>query len=365
MVDSPLAADDARAVQGFSCFRLDPIEDPRWAQLIKKHPKASVFHSVAWLRALRRTYGYEPAAFTTSSPTGELKNGIVFCRINSWLTGRRLVSLPFSDHCEPLFDSTEDLNSVIHNLRSSLKHERWKYLQLRPVNAIPGLRDGEPRWQPAQEYFLHSLDLRPELNDIFKALHKDSIQRRIQRAEHGGLVEKCGRSEVLLRDFYSLFLVTRRRQCVPPTPYKWFHNLIHDLDEALEIRVAYKDGLPIAAILTLQFRDVLYYKYGCSNVKFNNYGATPWLFWRAIACAKSKGVTEFDLGRTDQNNGGLLAFKNRWVPHPKRLVYWQYPYSPNHKLAGNWRGRLAKSAFSLLPGSLQTVIGKWLYPHVG
>lgn len=25
------------------------------------------------------------------------------------------------------------------------------------------------------------------------------------------------------------------------------------------------------------------------------------------------------------NNGGLLAFKNHWVPTTKRLVYWQYP----------------------------------------
>ena len=40
---------------------------------------------------------------------GELANGIVFCRVESRLTGRRLVSLPFSDHCDPLVDSIGDL----------------------------------------------------------------------------------------------------------------------------------------------------------------------------------------------------------------------------------------------------------------
>jgi hypothetical protein len=356
---------DTVAMQGLPCYQLDPLQDPRWAQFVEKHPRASVFHSVAWLRALRRTYRYEPVVFTTSPPSGDLKNGLVFCRINSWLTGRRLVSLPFSDHCEPLFDSGEDAKAVIRNLKSALEQEEWKYLQIRPVNAIPGLGDGDTRWQPTQEFVLHLLDLKPDLNYIFEALDKDSVQRRIQRAERGGLVEKCGRSEALLKDFYRLFLITRRRQRVPPTSYKWFHNLVRDLDKALEIRAAYKDGVPIAAILTLQFREILYYKYGCSDEKFNNYGATPWLFWRAIAWAKTKGFTEFDLGRTEQNNPGLLAFKNRWVPNPRRLIYWQYPSAAHSKLPENWKGKVAKSAFSLLPGNLQIVIGKWLYPHVG
>jgi GNAT acetyltransferase-like protein len=364
-MDGSNTAPERKLVEGIPCFQLDPIEDPRWARFTGKHPQASIFHSVAWLQALRDTYGYQPVVFSTSPPGEELKNGLVFCRINSWLTGRRLVSLPFSDHCEPLFDSIEDAKAVIQNLRSVLAHEKWKYLQIRPVNFIPGLGDGVASWQPTQEYFLHLLDLKPDLDHIFKTLDKDSVQRRIQRAERGGLVENCGNSEDLLNDFYRLFLLTRRRQRVPPTPLAWFRNLVRDLGEALEIRVAYKAELPIAAILTLQFRDVLYYKYGCSNAKFNNYGATPWLFWKAIERAKSKGLVEFDLGRTDRDDQGLLAFKDHWVPSPKRLLYWQYPCASAQKLSSSWQGKLGKSGFSLLPGRVQVYIGRWLYPHAG
>jgi GNAT acetyltransferase-like protein len=360
-----ITAPECNADRGFPCFQLDPIQDPRWAQFIDKHPRASIFHSVEWLQALRDTYRFLPVVFSTSPPGEDLKNGLVFCRIDSWLTGRRLVSLPFSDHCEPLFDSVEDAKAVIQNLRSALDHEEWKYLQIRPVNSIPNLGDGDMRWQPTQEYFLHLLDLKPDLDHIFKSLDKDSVQRRIQRAERGGLVEKCGNSEDLLNDFYSLFLITRRRQRVPPTPFSWFRNLIRGLGEALEIRVAYKAELPIAAILTLRFRNVLYYKYGCSNAKFNNYGATPWLFWKSIQCAKSKGLVEFDLGRTDREDKGLLSFKNRWVSSPNRLVYWQYPSANRQKLSSSWQGKLGRRIFSLLPGPGQVFIGRWLYPHVG
>ena len=83
-------------------YKIDPLSDPRWPEFLQRHPDAAIFHTPEWIEALRRTYGYEPVVYTTSSPGSDLTNGIPFCRINSWLTGRRLVSLPFSDHCQQM-----------------------------------------------------------------------------------------------------------------------------------------------------------------------------------------------------------------------------------------------------------------------
>ena len=89
----------------------DPIGDPRWSELLDRHPAASIFHSPGWLNALRQTYGYEPFVVTTSTgPT--LENGMVVCRVKGW-TSRRLVSLPFSDHCDPLVDDSDDLSEML------------------------------------------------------------------------------------------------------------------------------------------------------------------------------------------------------------------------------------------------------------
>jgi hypothetical protein len=117
-----------------SVHRVNPLSDPRWDTLAAQHPKASAFHQRSWLEALQRTYGYEPIVFTTSSPSAELKNGILFCHINSWLTGHRLVSLPFSDHCEPLCDSIEEMETLIHQSQDFVKARRWRYLELRPMD---------------------------------------------------------------------------------------------------------------------------------------------------------------------------------------------------------------------------------------
>jgi hypothetical protein len=346
-------------------YQLDPTKDVRWAKLVGKHPRASVFHTAGWLEALRRTYGYAPVVFTTSSATGDLKNGLVFCHVKSWLTGSRLVSLPFSDHCEPLYDSTEDLDFLVRYLQTALEHQRWKYLELRPISQNCGHIGSETGFLPASRYFLHTLSLNSDMGELFQGLDKDSVQRRIQRAGRAGLVEKCGRSGDLLKSFYSLFVMTRGRHNLPPIPYAWFRNLIQCLDNALEIRVAYKDETPVAAILTLRFRDTVYYKYGCSDVRFNNYGGIPWLLWRAIVAGKSSGAMELDMGRTEEDNPGLLAFKNHWVPQPKELVYWKFPYTSFIDSPDSLKVKLAKYVFSCMPNGLLTLTGRLIYRHIG
>ena len=88
-------------------YQIDPLSNGRWREFISHRPRASVFHTVEWLKAIQLTYGYQPVVLTTSGPDENLKNGVLFCKIQSWMTGRRMVSVPFSDHCEPLVSCRE------------------------------------------------------------------------------------------------------------------------------------------------------------------------------------------------------------------------------------------------------------------
>jgi hypothetical protein len=347
-----------------SVHRVNPLSDPRWDTLAAHHPKASAFHQRSWLEALQRTYGYEPIVFTTSSPSAELKNGILFCHINSWLTGHRLVSLPFSDHCEPLCDSIE-METLIHQSQDFVKSRRWRYLELRPMDEQFGEIASTMGLAQAGRYFLHIIDLRPTVDEIFRSFNKDSVQRRVTRADRAGLVEKSGNSSDLLRDFYDLLVITRSRHQLPPPPYSWYQNLADCEGKSLEIRVAYQDQKPIAAILTLRFRTTTYFKYGCSDARFNKFGATPWLLWKAIAAAKSQGALAFDMGRTQDKNEGLLAFKNNWAPGNRPLNYWRGPAGSSSEITEGWKLGLAKRVFSHLPHGLLVMSGKLMYRHIG
>jgi len=83
-----------------------------------------------------------------------------------------------------------------------------------------------------------------------------------------------GRSEALVDMFYALLLRTRRRHRFPPHPRAWFNQLAECLGNHMKIRVASKNGRPIASILTLSWKDVMAYKYGCSDERFHNLRST-------------------------------------------------------------------------------------------
>src|SRR5580692_9349194 len=111
-------------------YWIDPLQDGRWASLVERHPRGSVFHTSAWLEALSRTYGYQPVALTSCSPREELSDGMLFCEVKSWISGSRLVSLPFSDHCQPLLRRPEDLTDFISCLRERCGRSTWKYIEV-------------------------------------------------------------------------------------------------------------------------------------------------------------------------------------------------------------------------------------------
>src|SRR6266581_1887445 len=137
-------------------YELDPLGDPRWTALVESHPLSSIFHTREWLNALRQTYNYKLRAFTTSAPGKLLSNGIVFCQVNSWLTGSRLVSLPFSDHCDPLLECPKDFEAFLSAVQEKTAGQ-FTYSEIRP-RSIPLER--QPNFKAWNRYHLHVLDLR-------------------------------------------------------------------------------------------------------------------------------------------------------------------------------------------------------------
>jgi CelD/BcsL family acetyltransferase involved in cellulose biosynthesis len=340
---------------------LDPLRDPRWAEFISRHHSASVFHSPQWLEAVRRTYGYPAVVYTTSSPSSPLSNGIVLCQINSWLTGRRMVSVPFSDHCEPLLDSPSAAVAIVEKLKSAADAGKWKYVELRPVSKLPALADTVE--SPA--CYLHMLDLRPTAAELLRQTHKTAVQQPIRRAEREGLVYEGGYSERLLNAFYRLMVQTRRRHQLPPQPLQWFRNLAACMGDRLQIRVAFKDSKEIAGVLTLQYKDVVVYKYGCSDTAFHNLGGTQFLFWKTIMEAKAAGLTCMDFGRSDADNPGLIAFKDRWGAKSSELTYLRWYQKQVPEVARRRSSGALKQLFARMPDAVLQATGRILYRHVG
>ena len=350
-----------RREEKMTVFRIDPLHDPRWKTLLEWHPDASVFHRLEWLQALKSSYGYTPFALTTSGPGAPLMDGLPVCEIKSPLTGRRLVSVPFSDHCQPLVTDPRTVTAFIRTLTESVKSNRQKYFEIRAINYSASENHG---LGISHTYHLHRLDLRPPLESLLKKFDKSSVQRKIRRAERESLRYEEGSSEKLLNCFYKLMIMTRRRHGLPPQPLKWFQALIASLGSALKIRVAFKNDAAIASILTITYKKTMVYKYGCSDLRHSNLGGNTLVFWHAIQDAKALGLEELDMGRSDLENHGLAVFKENWGAQRSSLNYWRYPAQtakpgPEHLI------KHVKSLVAIAPDISLVMFSNLFYRHIG
>jgi Acetyltransferase (GNAT) domain len=340
---------------------VDPLSDRRWDELVASHPRSSAFHQSGWLRALARTYGYRPFVLTSSQPGKRLSDGIVFCEVKSWITGRRLVSLPFSDHADPLSSGGAPFE-MAEWMRAQCSRHNWKYIEFRPLSG--GIDAGHPA-VPSESFWLHTLDLTPSAEKLFSGLHKSCLQRRIRHAERQQLLYEKGSSDELLEEFYRLLTVTRRRFRLLPQPRTWFRNLLDCAGRNAQIRIVRKDSEAIAAILTLSHSRTIVYKYGCSDEAFHPLGAMPLLFWKLIEESKADGAELLDFGRTEFENEGLAEFKDHFGTLRTKLNYFRYPR--NARQAGTFTMNMAgaRKMLSVLPGPLSSTLGRMAYRHIG
>ena len=342
-----------------SVYLVDPLTDSRWLEFIETQQEATAFHSPRWLSALHRTYGYKPVVLTTSPPDTGLANGVAACEIEAW-GGRRLVSLPFSDHCQPLVSSADDHTELFGCLAEGIQSGRWRSVEIRPAET---LFEAGRNLTPTGTYWFHAVNLSQPLEVIYQRFHPSCVRRAIRRAERE-LTYEVGTSEALLTQFYYLLRLTRRRHGLVPQPIAWFRNLLACLGDRVQLHIASLADRPVAAILTLKFGKKIIYKYGCSDASCHRYGGMPLLFWRTIEQAKRDGFVTLDLGRSDPDNTGLVAFKEHLGGIASTLTYYGSLASRETALVRHTR-QATGWLFRRLPTPALSFAGRVLYKHFG
>ena len=303
--------------------------------------------------------------FTSDARGEELRDGVVFCKVKGWFGGPRLVSLPFSDHAAPLVLDEDHLREVLDYIAQGTARGEWSSVELRPPRSLNAVANSVP-YADGQSFVLHMLDLEPSLEKLFHRLNKDSTQRKILKAQRLGMRYDEGRSERHLQEFFQLCVITRRRKALPPPPFQWFRNLLECVGEQAKIRIARTaNGELAGAILTLHFKQTVLFKYGGSDARFHPLGTMPFLLWHAIEDAKSLGAAEFDFGRSETDNPGLIRFKDHFGAERFKFCHKVFPSTTWEPGADDWRLRVAKKVFAHLPDRALIAAGKLLYPHIG
>jgi CelD/BcsL family acetyltransferase involved in cellulose biosynthesis len=298
---------------GLAVVTLDPATDPRWAALLQTRA-AGLFHSPPWFRALADAYSFEVKAHVAVNAANVPQGGIAFC-ILADIFGRRVISLPFSDACDPLLVTTAAWPVLLRRLE-----REQAPLFLRCLD-----RSGQidPHFAIIKRARWHTLSVVPDSGAIWAGF-EGSARRAVRKAEHHGVVVRPLNGSDGLAEFHRLHVALRKRKYrLFAQPFEFFEAIKHrfqEVDGWFPLG-AFVDDRLVAATLYLRWGDTLYYKFNASCMSSLQLRANNLLVWAGISLAQSLGCRELDLGPSDDDQPGLIRFKRQFGAADRELRF--------------------------------------------
>jgi lipid II:glycine glycyltransferase (peptidoglycan interpeptide bridge formation enzyme) len=344
---------------------IDPTTDCRWDQFVDSHEKGTIFHTSAWARVLKETYGCILQYYILENEAGQLKAAIPLCSVRSWLTGRRLVCLPFSDYCSPLSDNEADITLLLNSVKEDMMTGAAGYLEIRGWHN--GINPSELELVIRNYHLDYFLDLEPDVNTLENRFHH-SIRRCIKQGQKRGVSVRITSTEADLDYFYKLNVTTRKKLGVLPQPRAFFKALYrHVISQNLGfIVVAESEGKIIAGVLFLTYKNTIYYKFNASDERHLQKRPNHLIIWEAIRYACANGYKLFDFGRCSPEEEGLRTYKRHWGAREVSLPYYYYPEVKGLATIteNSLRYRIMKILSHMVPTFVFRITGSLLYKHM-
>lgn len=320
-----------------------------------------------WHDLIQRLYGFTVTTLTTRGADGALTGLLPVCALNSPLTGRRIVSLPFSDTCPLLAADEAAASDLIDQAVDLAQSHRARYLELRTGQHPVLARRAD--FAPSDVYAQWRVALHPDTDALFKAL-RDPVRRQVRKARKLGVTVRFASTREEVRSYHHLHLLTRsKKHGMPAQSSRFFLDLWDTFapEDSVQVLLAEYEGLPIGGMVLVASGAIVRYAYGASDERYLRLAPNNLLMWEAISWAAAHGYRYFDMGRTARDNHGLMEFKRGWGATEEPLPYYYYP-----RVAGlastsehSWKYRALTSCWKRLPLSVSEMVGSALYKHLG
>ncbi len=334
------------------------MDDPRWLEFVAHHPDATPFHTSAWSHVLEACYGYRPLLVAVADADGRLQAGLPLMAVQSRLTGRRIVALPFSDYCVPLASDDAGLRELLDGLQVWWAEHQRPTIEIRwPLRPLASVYPGE-------KMVRHVTPLDADAGQMLRRFKK-SVVRLIHQAESAGLTIQQSDTWEAVQTYYRLHVETRRRLGAPTQPFRFFRLLWEHMLRPGQgfVLLAYQGETPIAGAVFLHANKLLVYKYGASLAEYWRLRPNNLLFWRAIQWGCENGYQTFDWGRTDYDDEGLRQFKQGWGSAESVLQYSILSSQAPTSAKGRLQERYLPAVIQKSPAWVGRAIGEVLYGH--
>ncbi len=347
---------------------IDPRTEERWDSFIKRHYLAQIYNDSTWVEIIEASFKHIKSKHLAiiEPETGEIKASLPLYLVKSWITGNRLVSVPFGTICDPLVCSASELKQLFdYALRLKEKY-RCKYIEIKTFQADKYFNDNRISIQ--KNYKHHYLLLNKDFEELAKSF-KRTARQSVRKAKECELKVYEAQSEDELKIFYRLYTKMRRRNCIPTQPYQFFYMLWNKLLPGgnLTILLVRKDQQVIGGALLLKFKQRVTLEFLASDENYFALRPNHLLIWEAIKKAQEEGFGIFDFGRTDPNDIGLMRFKKSWGTTVVDLTQVFYPDNISTGLYNrnsmNWK--IVYFLCKVLPYSLYCFFSNFCYKHIG
>ncbi len=344
---------------------IDPTADSRWGEFVADQKNSTIFHTSAWARVIKETYGYLPRYHVAEDEAGRFIAAIPFYLVESRLTGKRLIGLPFSDYCWPLGDDAE-VAALVGSVKKEVAGKAASFLEIR------GWQNGGPAERlnlEARQYFTYYLlEMGHDIKNLSQRLH-NSVRRGIQQAGKRGVTVRLTRCEEDMEHFYRLHLATRKKLGILPQPHAFFKNIFRQMvSQNLGFTVmAECEGKTVAGVVFLTHKDTIYYKFNASDENYLPKRPNHLVTWEAVRYACANNYQYLDFGRCTPEEEGLRTFKQRWGAREINLPYYYYPEVKGiTAVSENSARHRAMRLFShTMPEFVFKSAGSLLYKHLG
>jgi CelD/BcsL family acetyltransferase involved in cellulose biosynthesis len=321
-----------------------------------------------WLNLVQTVYGYQVTRLEVRGADGQSPCGYLpVCTLRSPLTGRRIVSLPFSDICPMPVTDTLVAKQLVDQVLELGRQSHARYVEL---------RSGDSQYMRERSDFVASdmyvrwrLALESGEEIIWAGVEKP-VQRQVRKSRKMGVTIRFASQREDMELYHRLHVGTRTgKHGMPAQPRKFFLELWDRFaaDGTIRVLFAEHQGATLAGMVLFAYGDTVRYAYGASQEQYLHLAPNNLLMWESIAWAAANGYQFFDMGRTARDNHGLMEFKRKWGATMEPLPYY---YSPH--MAGlastsesSRKYQLLTAGWKHLPLPLASTLGGMLYKHLG
>jgi CelD/BcsL family acetyltransferase involved in cellulose biosynthesis len=349
---------------------IDPVKDSRWDAFVQNHPFGWVCHLSGWKQVLEKSFPQMKGHYFVllDDTNTRIKAGIPVFAVNSWLTGKRLVSIPFATFCDPLISNNDEMSILLGAAKDLAEKIGAAYIEVR-TKASSEIIESNAQLGKIEKFKQHSLFLNGDPESLMKSFHNTSVRQKVRKASRTNLKVRITNEARDIETFYKLYSNTRKFNGLPALPFFFIQSIFREFlpEKRVVLLMAELEAKLIAAMVLYKYKDRVSAEFLGWDRRSIKFQPSVFIYWEAIKMAQEEGYRVFDFGRTDGRNQSLMDFKGHWGTEVTGLPNYYYQINGSkltEKIDKSFANSLARKVFRSVPNIFYLPLGNFCYRHM-